>query len=77
MYVCLCRAVSHTRVRELGQAGVTSPEALIKALGLDRAECCGYCRNHIDGIVAIAQGSHPLEHARSVFAAARQRADRP
>jgi len=64
MYVCLCRAITDRRVRELGRAGVTSPPGLIEALGLDDEECCGYCMHHIERMVEIAKGGDPLRFGR-------------
>ena len=65
MYVCLCQAITDARVRQLGQAGVTEPAALIETLGLDDEKCCGYCRLHIERLVAVAKGGDPLIYARS------------
>ncbi len=64
MYVCLCQGITDARVRQLGRAGVTTPKALIESLGLDAEECCGYCRLHVDRLVAIARGGDPLTYGR-------------
>ena len=54
MYLCLCKAVNDSCVKELGQAGVCTPQGLIEALGLDEPECCGRCRRNIHRFVALA-----------------------
>ena len=54
MYLCLCKAVNDSCVRELGQAGVCTPQGLIEALGLDEPECCGRCARNIHRFVALA-----------------------
>jgi bacterioferritin-associated ferredoxin len=64
MYVCLCQAITDKRVRQLGQEGVNTPEALIQTLGLDDEECCGFCMHHIERMVAIANGADPITHGR-------------
>lgn len=62
MYICLCKAITDRRVRQLGQEGVDSPRGLIEALGLDDEECCGFCMHHIGRMVAIAKGGDPLKY---------------
>ena len=54
MYACLCKAITDKEVRSLGRSGVTDPEALIAALGLEDEVCCGRCKRNIDQFVEIA-----------------------
>jgi bacterioferritin-associated ferredoxin len=54
MYLCLCKAISDSHVRELGRAGVRSAEDLIEVLGLDQPDCCGHCAREIDCFVDLA-----------------------
>jgi bacterioferritin-associated ferredoxin len=54
VYICLCKGISESQVRELGQAGVCSANALASALGLEEDEVCGRCMQNIDDFVAIA-----------------------
>ena len=56
MYICLCRGITESKLRELGRQGFTSADALIEELGLEEADACGFCARHIDEIVAIAEG---------------------
>lgn len=57
MYVCLCQAITHKQVRQLGLYGVDTPKGLIGALGLDDEECWGFCRHHTDRRAAITTGT--------------------
>ena len=54
MYVCLCRALAESTVRDLGCRGIVAPDALVQELGLDDPRCCGMCRQDIEDFVAIA-----------------------
>ena len=54
MYACMCQAITETRVRQAGRAGVTAPEDLITVLGLDDKRCCGRCLRHVQKFVALA-----------------------
>ena len=54
MYVCLCKGISESQVRELGQAGICSADALASVLGLEEEEVCGRCLQDIEALVAIA-----------------------
>lgn len=54
MYACICRTITEAEVRMVGRAGVIAPGALIRALGLDDAECCGQCVEHVDEFVTLA-----------------------
>jgi bacterioferritin-associated ferredoxin len=55
MFLCTCRAVSDTKVRELGRNGITAPNALVEALGLADPECCGRCIKSIKRFVTVAE----------------------
>ena len=54
MYLCLCKAINDSQVRELGRAGVVSAGDLIEVLGLNQPGCCGRCQRRIDRFVAVA-----------------------
>lgn len=55
MFVCVCKGIKESEVRELGQAGVTCPKALASSLGIDDEDnCCGRCLNNIDDFVNMA-----------------------
>jgi bacterioferritin-associated ferredoxin len=54
VYICLCKGISESQVRELGQAGICSADALASVLGLEEEDVCGRCMQNIDALVAIA-----------------------
>ena len=55
MYICICKGIKESDVRELGQAGITCPKKLAETLGLDdKKNCCGRCIKNISKFVAIA-----------------------
>lgn len=55
MYICLCKGITDSHVRNLGRAGVVSPEALAEELGIDRDDCCGRCVARIADLAALAR----------------------
>jgi bacterioferritin-associated ferredoxin len=57
MYLCLCKGITESDVKRLAYYGTTTEQALIAALGLSDADCCGRCLLEIDVIdvfVALA-----------------------
>jgi bacterioferritin-associated ferredoxin len=54
MYLCLCKSVKEADVKQLARAGMTAPEALIAALGLLDAECCGRCADDMEDFILVA-----------------------
>ncbi len=69
MYVCLCKAVTESDVRQVGRSGATTAAALIAALGLDGDECCGLCILDMDRFVALAtQPDPPVKPSAHPFA---------
>ena len=54
MYLCLCKGVTAKDVKRLAWSGITTADALIAALGLADADCCGRCLLEIDDFVALA-----------------------
>jgi bacterioferritin-associated ferredoxin len=51
MYVCVCRAVTLSRIRSLAAAGANTPAALEAACGAGGD--CGTCLPEIAGILAL------------------------
>ena len=49
MYVCLCRAVTDTEIREAANGGTHDLDGLSDALGV--GACCGSCRETVQAIV--------------------------
>ena len=55
MYICICKGITESDVRKLGQAGVTVPRELACALRLDdKKNCCGRCIKNISKFVELA-----------------------
>jgi bacterioferritin-associated ferredoxin len=55
MYLCLCRGVNETDLKELGCGGMTTAKEIVQALGLNRPECCGRCLASIRVFVEAAK----------------------
>jgi len=60
MYICLCRGITESAIKRLGEEGVVCPHALACELGLNEPDCCGRCLKKIEALTAIAQ-----QHTRS------------
>jgi bacterioferritin-associated ferredoxin len=54
MYVCLCKGLTESDVKQQVSRGCTTAEALVTALGLDDDACCGRCALEIDTYVTLA-----------------------
>jgi bacterioferritin-associated ferredoxin len=67
MYICLCKGISEAQVRELGQAGICSPDALAKTLGLKEEGVCGRCIRNIEALVALATREATLRGRSALF----------
>ncbi len=60
MYVCVCKGITESDVENLGRTGMTCPNKLAAALGIDDEDhCCGRCLNHIVELVTIASQECP------------------
>ena len=54
MYICLCKGLTETAVRQVAATeGSSSPQALLEAIGWDDGTCCGRCASSIDGIFSF------------------------
>lgn len=60
MYVCLCKGISESDVREAGRAGLVMPCQLKAKFGLKEAGCCGRCSKNIQEFVELATSEHRL-----------------
>ena len=49
MYVCLCRAVTDTEIREAANGGTHDFDGLSDSLGV--GACCGSCRETVQAII--------------------------
>lgn len=54
MYVCLCRGITESDVREAGRAGFVMPCQLKSKFGLKQNGNCGRCAKNIQELVALA-----------------------
>lgn len=61
MYVCLCKGLTESDVREAGRQGSLTTRQIIAEFGLRENGCCGRCAKNIHELVALAK-SH-LENA--------------
>jgi bacterioferritin-associated ferredoxin len=54
MYVCLCKGITESDVREAGRVGCVTPCQLKSRFGLKQSGCCGRCAKNIHELVEIA-----------------------
>ncbi|MEY4705358.1 MAG: hypothetical protein RL042_1563 [Nitrospirota bacterium] len=66
MYICLCRGITESAIRRLGEEGVVCPNILACELGLNEPDCCGRCLKKIETLSAIAQRHVHSQHAQSL-----------
>ena len=67
MYVCLCKGITESQVRELGRAGKCTADELAAELGILEKGCCGRCARNIEDFVMLAV-EHRAETLISVTA---------
>lgn len=58
MYLCLCKGITESDVREAGRAGLVMPCQLRSKFGLKQSGCCGRCSKNIREFVEIAASEH-------------------
>ncbi|MCS6304075.1 MAG: (2Fe-2S)-binding protein [Nitrospira sp.] len=54
MFVCLCRGITDSDVRDAGRAGLVMPCQLKSKFGLKQSGCCGRCAKNIQEFVELA-----------------------
>jgi bacterioferritin-associated ferredoxin len=54
MYVCLCKGLTESDVREAGLSGCLSARQIIAEFGLKDRGCCGRCAKNISELVSLA-----------------------
>ncbi|CUQ68255.1 (2Fe-2S)-binding protein [Candidatus Nitrospira inopinata] len=59
MYLCLCKGITESDVREAGRAGLITPSQLKAKFGLKDSGCCGRCAKHIHEFVELAVREAP------------------
>ena len=59
MYICVCKGIKESHVRNLGREGITCPKLLASTLGINEKDsCCGRCLKNVSDIVDIALNEH-------------------
>ena len=66
MYLCLCKGITDSDVREAGQEGIVMPGQLKAKFGLKDSECCGRCSKNIHEFVQIATSAHKVPFSNCV-----------
>jgi len=66
MYLCLCKGIKESDVREAGRAGIVMPCQLRAEFGLKDTGCCGRCSKNIREFVEIAITEHHASCMNSV-----------
>ena len=66
MYLCLCKGITESDVREAGQEGIVMPGQLKAKFGLKDSECCGRCSKNIHEFVQIATSAHKVPFSNCV-----------
>lgn len=54
MYMCLCKGITESDVREAGRAGLVMPSQLKAKFDLKCNGCCGRCTKNIHEFVDVA-----------------------
>lgn len=58
MYLCLCKGIRESDVREAGRAGIVMPCQIKTKFGLNDSGCCGRCSKNIRQFVELATSEH-------------------
>jgi bacterioferritin-associated ferredoxin len=66
VFLCSCLGISERTVKQVGEDGAVTPEALIVVLGLDDDRCCGRCVDSIEEFVQVAIEGARQERPRRV-----------
>lgn len=54
MYVCLCKGLTESDIRQAAQTCKLDPESLTARLGLEDEDCCGRCVRNINQLITTA-----------------------
>lgn len=66
MYLCLCKGITESDVREAGLAGIVMPGQIKAKFGLKESGCCGRCSKNIHEFVQIAASAHQVPSSNGV-----------
>jgi bacterioferritin-associated ferredoxin len=64
MYICLCKGLTESAVRQVATTEGTSPQALMDAVGWNDGTCCGRCAGSIDKICSFVTRPNSTAAAR-------------
>ena len=68
MYLCLCKGITESDVRDAGRSGIVMPCQIKAKFGLREAGCCGRCSKNIQEFVQLATTEHRLRCEKTVRA---------
>ena len=60
MYLCLCKGITDSDVRDAARAGIVMPCQIKARFGLKDAGCCGRCSKNIQAFCQLAASEHRL-----------------
>jgi bacterioferritin-associated ferredoxin len=60
MYLCLCKGITDSDVRDAARAGIVMPCQIKAKFGLKDSGCCGRCSKNIQHFVELAKNEHRL-----------------
>ncbi len=66
MYLCLCKGITESDVRDAGRAGIVMPCQIKAKFGLREAGCCGRCSKNIQEFVQLATSEQRLPCEKTV-----------
>jgi bacterioferritin-associated ferredoxin len=58
MYLCLCKGITDSDVRDAARAGIVMPCQIKAKFGLKDSGCCGRCSKNIQTFVELAKNEH-------------------
>ncbi len=65
MYICLCKGLTESDVREAGLSGCMSAHRIIAEFGLREHGCCGRCAKNICELVGLAKNQLNMSFQKS------------
>ena len=60
MYLCLCKGITDSDVRDAARAGIVMPCQIKARFGLKDADCCGRCSKNIRAFCQAAASEQRL-----------------
>ncbi len=60
MYLCLCKGITDSDVRDAARAGIVMPCQIKARFGLKDAGCCGRCSKNIQAFCQVAASEYRL-----------------